>query len=342
MRVQPVALSPLQALNLVLTSIDAVRNARAQWLLLASIAITGLLLAQLRRALVLESSLGAGSLALLAFGVTFYGSNAVGLMMMDDARGRPAREPRQALADALRLGHRLLGVVACVLLLFGLLLGAVGGLLWAAQLPRVGNAVLTGAVALGVPVLGLGALVMVGVVGPLAAPAVWCGLSVGAVLRLLWRELTRRLPQVVMLSAAVSLLSAAVAGLVSFIVLAGGRMLLALAAWVPGYELAPQSLMAALFGQGLRTAGAAATAPVAAAHTGAGIVFALGLVLPGVVYLRGLCAVYLAVQPPGEPADPGDAPPPADRPAAAPAPAVAPAPEQGAAAAAVQPATPGP
>lgn len=316
MRVQPVALSPLQALNLVLTSIDAVRNARAQWLLLASIAITGLLLAQLRRALMLEAGVAAGSVALLAFGVTFYGSNAVGLMMMDDACGRPARDPRRALADALRLGHRLLAVVGCVLLLFSLVLAGVAGLLWAAQLPRVGPWVLTGAVSLGVPALGLAALVMVGVVGPLAAPAVWCGLPVRAVLQLLWREFTRHLPQVVMLSAAASLLSAAVAGLVSFIVLAGGRLLLALAAWVPGYELAPQSFMAALFGQGLRTAGAAATASVAAAHTGAGIVFAIGLVLPGVVYLRGLCAVFLAVQPP-EPALPNE-PAPEPLPGAAP------------------------
>ncbi|HSW07557.1 hypothetical protein [Aquabacterium sp.] len=308
MRVQPIALSPLQALNLVLGSIDAVRNGRAQWLLLVAFAVSGLLLGEVRRALMHESPLWAALAAVAAFVVTFYGSNAAGLMLMDDARGRPARDPRQAVADALARCHRLLLVVLCVLLLFAAIVAAVAGLLWAAQFPRIGPWLLGLTVPLAVPALGLSALVMVGLVGPLAAPAVWCGLSVIDVLRLLRREIGGRLPQVLMLSAAVSLLSAAVAGLVSFVVLAGGRMLVTMAALLANFDLGAPGLMAALFGQGLRAAaGTAAAAPgpyATAAITGGGVVFALGLVLPGVVYLRGLCAVFLAVQPPDD-APPG-------------------------------------
>lgn len=308
MRVQPVihhqphksALSPLQALNLVLSSIDAVRNGRAQWLLLVAFALTGLLLGEVRRALMLESAFWATMAAIAAFVVTFYGSNAAGLMLMDDARGQPARDPRQAVADSFARSHRLLAVVVCVLLLFALLLAAVAGLLWAAQLPKVGPWLLGLTVPVAVPVLGLAAIVMVGLVGPLAAPAVWWGLSIAEVLRLLRREVAGRLPQVLMLSAAVSLLSAAVGGLVSFVVLAGGRILLTMGAVLVNYDIGPQSLMAAMFGQVLRAAAgspAAALGPHAsAAVTGGGVVFALGLVLPGVVYLRGLCAVFLAVQ----------------------------------------------
>lgn len=312
MRVQPTApssgLSPLQALNLVLGSIDAVRHGRAQWMLLVTFALSGLLMGELRRALVSESPLAAVAAAIAAFVVTFYGSNAAGLMLMDDARGRPPREPRQAVLDALARGHRLLLVVLCVLLMFGLLLAAVAGLLWAAQWPHVGPLVLGLAVSLAVPALGLSALVMVGLVGPLAAPAVWCGLGVGEVLRLLRREAGQRLPQVLMLSAAVSLLSAAVAALVSFVVLGGGRMVLTLVALLTSIELHPPSFLAALFGQGLRAAPAPPGPHASAALSGAGVVFALGLVLPGVVYLRGLCAVFLAVQP----MDPAPAPAPAD------------------------------
>lgn len=301
MRVHPYAptagLAPLQALNLVLGSIDAVRNGRAQWMLLVSFALSGLLMGELRRALVSDSALVAGATAFAAFVVTFYGSNAAGLMLMDDACGRPPREPRQALADALKRGHRLLGVVLCVLLLFLLLLAGVAGLLWAAQLPALGPALLGLAVPLAVPALGLSALVMVGLVGPLAAPAVWWGLDVASVLRLLRREVGQRLPQVLLLSAAVSLLSAAVAALVGFVVLGGGRMVVTLLALLTPIELHAPSFLAALFGQGLRGAAVPVPGPHAtAALTGAGVVFALGLVLPGVVYLRGLCAVFLAVQ----------------------------------------------
>ncbi len=290
-------LSPLAALNLVLGSIDAVRNGRAQWLLLVAFALSGLLMGELRRALLNESALSASLAALAAFVVTFYGSNAAGLMLMDEAQGRRSRDPRDALADAFGSAHRLLAVVACVLLMFALLLGAVALLLWAAQLPRVGPGLAGLAVTLGVPVLGLAALVMVGLVGPLAAPAVWCGLSVREVLALLRREIRSRLPQVLLLSAAVSLLSAAVAGLVSFVVLGGGRAVVALAALVTPVDIGAQTFLAALFGQGLRAAAGASTPHASAAVTGAGVVFALGLVLPGVVYLRGLCALYLAVQP---------------------------------------------
>ena len=108
----------------------------------------------------------------------------------------------------------------------------------------------------------------------------------------------RRLAHAMLLSAAVSLLTAAVGGLVSVVVMAGGRALLGLSAGMAGFDLAPGPFLAALFGQGFRLApGAPAlSAHTSAALTGAGVVFALGLVVPGVVYLRGLCELYLALR----------------------------------------------
>ena len=41
---------------------------------------------------------------------------------------------------------------------------------------------------------------------------------------------------------------------------------------------------------------ASVSAHTASALSGAGVVFALGLVVPGVVYLRGLCELYLALR----------------------------------------------
>jgi hypothetical protein len=302
MRVQPDGTrqgpGALAALESVLQSIESVRNARAAYLLLLAFSGGGLLMSFARQALAREATLPAGLWMAGAFFALFYASNAAGLVLMDEARGRPPRQPLQALGDALRRGHRLLVVVATVLLAAVALVAAALGLLLAARLPGVGPMALTVVVPLVVPALGLAAVVLLMLIGPVAAPAVWDGLGVRAALALLWHQLRRHFVRALMLSAAVSVLTAAVAGLVSALVLAGGRALLALAVLVLGLDLAPGPFLATLFGQGFSLApGAPApSALTGAALDGAALVFALGLVLPGVVYLRGLCELYLALR----------------------------------------------
>ncbi len=298
MRVQPVEHGALQALNAVLQSIESVRNARALYLLLLAFAGAGLMLTLAQGALARESAMAAALWLAAAFFSLFYASNAAGLVLMDEACGREPRLPAEALRDALRTAHRLLAVVLCVLLAVALLLAVVLGLLWATRLPGVGPTLLGAVVAVGVPALGLAGVALLALVGPLAAPAVWAGLDVRQTLHLLLLQVRRRFAHALMLSAAVSLLTATVAGLVSVVVLAGARALLALAVGVLDIDLAPQPFLAALFGQGLRMApGAPAlSAATQSALTGAGLVFALGLVVPGVVYLRGLCELFLALR----------------------------------------------
>ncbi len=298
MRVQPVEHGALQALNAVLQSIESVRNARALYLLLLAFAGAGLLMTLAQGALAREAGTAAALWLAAAFFSLFYTSNAAGLVLMDEACGRTPRLPGDALRDALRCAHRLLAVVLCVLLLVALLLALVLGLLWATRLPALGPTLLGAVVAVGVPALGLAGVALLALVGPLAAPAVWAGLGVRQTLQLLLLQMRRRFAHALMLSAAVSLLTATVAGLVSVVVLAGGRAVLALAVGVLDIDLAPQPFLAALFGQGFRMApGAPAlSAATQAALTGAGLVFALGLVVPGVVYLRGLCELFLALR----------------------------------------------
>jgi len=288
----------LPAVNSVLQSIESVRNAPAMYLLMLALAGSGLMLTFAQGALAREAAVAGALWAGGAFFILFYGSNAAGLVLMDEALGRPGRHPADALRDALGLAHRLLAVVLCVLAAAALLVGGVLALLWASRLPVLGPTLLGLTVALAVPATGLVALAMLTLVGPLAAPAVWSGLGVRAVLALLVRQVRQRFAHAVLLSTAVSLLTAAVAGLVSFVVLSGGRAVQGLAVLVAGIDLAPDPFMAALFGQGFRLApGAPAlSAHTSAALTGAGVVFALGLVVPGVVYLRGLCELFLALQ----------------------------------------------
>lgn len=283
----------------MLNSVDALRNGGALWVLLATFSAAGLLLTLAQAALARQSAVWAAVQGGLAFFVTFYGSNAVGLMLMDQALGKPPREASQAIRDALSQAHRMLLLVLLMALTALVALALSAAVLWVASAPRWGPPLLGLIVPVFVPAIGLTILALVTLCAPLAAPAIWYGLSVAQTLRLLCRQARQRFVHVVMLTSAVGLLSAAMAAMASFVVLTGGRILAWLAVLVAGIDLTPDPFMAALFGKGFQAAGpAVVSAHNAAAHTGAGVVFAVALVVPGLVYLRGLCAVFLTLHQP--------------------------------------------
>ena len=290
----------LTALESVLGCLDAPRNGRALYALLSTFCIAGLLLATSESALAREDSLWGAAWAGLALAGAFFGLNATGLMLMDQARGAPVRDVVDALLDAGARAHRVLAVLACVVAAAAGVLVLLVGLLWLARGPGFGPALFTLTVPLGVVVLGVMGLAGAVLVGPLTGPSVWSGLGVRATLALLWRLLRRELVECAALMLLVMALTTGVTALISVVVVGGGRALAQLAVWVVGIDLPPQQLMAGLFGYGLRAAGAAG-APVArtplgaAALVGGGVVFAVALVLPTLVYLRGCCAVFLAL-----------------------------------------------
>ncbi|MBQ1766105.1 MAG: hypothetical protein IIZ92_24860, partial [Aquincola sp.] len=291
---------PLAALSRLLSCVDAVRQGRALFALLTTFCAAGLLLAMAGSSLAAGASLWAAVQGGGALFVAFYGSNTTGLLLMDHALGRPVREVTDALGDALRSGHRLLAVLVVAFATVAVLAGVVAAVLYAARLPQVGPVLFAAAVPLGVLVLGGCALVMAAVVGPLAAPAIWCGCGVRQTLALLLRQARDRLLLLALMVSALGALTAAVAALSTFVVLTGGRAVSAMAVVVTGVDVPAQQLMAGLFGLGLRSL-AATGAPVTqtahgvAALVGGGLVFVLALALPGLVYLRGVCAIYLAV-----------------------------------------------
>ncbi len=293
--------SPLDALSLVLGSVDAVRNLRALYLLLTTFALGGLLTAFAQGALARGAGPMGALLAAAALFVAFYGGNAAGILVMDQARGVAVRDIGEALRTALFTAHRLL----LALLLIGLVYAALGALLlallWLAR-PSVSGPLL------GSWLFGLVALLAgMAVVVPLAAPGVWAGATVTAIVRQLGRWTRHRLLHVALLMAAVSLLTAGVAALVSFAVVAGGRVVGELGVRIVGVDVPAAKLMAGLFGYGVRSIDTAGVPPAVSGHVGAaliggGAVFALALVLPGLVYLRGTCSVYLAMcEEPGAP-----------------------------------------
>jgi hypothetical protein len=330
---------PLDALNRVLGSVEAIRNGRALYALLTAFAAAGLLLAMAESALAREQVVWGAVWGGMALTALFYGTHTAGILLMHDARavrgfgsfggsravaGAPSNPAAGAvttappaplaLAQAWRLalatGHRLLGIWLLLALVIAALLVGVAVLLWTTKLPVIGPLLLALVLPLSVVAVGAALLAGVGVVAPLAAPAVWSGLPLRPTLALLMRHVRERLMFVALLVAAASGMAALVGAIVSFAVVGGGRVVSALAVVAAGVELPAQVLMAGLFGHGLRSLGAAgapigALPHVQAALTGGGVVFVLALVLPALVYLRGLCAVFTAVEPaPARDSDP--------------------------------------
>lgn len=296
----PSKLAP-QALARVIACLDAFRNGPALYALITSFCFAGLLLAMAESSLARGDSAWGAIWGVVGVAVAFVGVNATGLLLMDQALARPVRDVVDALFDALRSVHRVLLCLALVLSAAAVVVGVLLVLLWAARLRWVGAPLFALVVPVGVLVLGVIALACVALVGPLTGPSVWTGHSALATARMLWWQLRHGLPEAALLMAAVLVLTGAVTAATSFVVLSGGRALALLAVWGAGVDVPAQQLTAGLFGYGLRSLGAAG-APVAAtplgvaALVGGGVVFVLALVLPTLVYLRGCCAVYLALQ----------------------------------------------
>ncbi|HET6788150.1 MAG TPA: hypothetical protein VFH49_09325, partial [Aquabacterium sp.] len=175
-----------RALVRVLSSIEAVRDGRAMYVLLASFAGAGLAAATAQASLGREDLVWAVGQGAAALFIAFYGSNAAGLLLMDRARGVPPRSVMDAVEDALGIGHRVFLALAVVLAGIAVVLAGLLGLFWLSDLPVIGPWLYALVVPFTVVVLGLLFLVGGAVVGPLTGPTVWSGASSWQAVRTLW------------------------------------------------------------------------------------------------------------------------------------------------------------
>lgn len=290
-----------QALVRVLSSVEAVRDGQALYVLLAAFCGAGLAMASAMASLGREDmpwAIGQGAAALF---IVFYGANAAGLLLMDRAMGRAPRDVADAVRDALGIGHRVLWALAMLLGLAAALAGGLLGLYWLSGLPRIGPWLFVLVVPATVLIIGLAVLAGVVVVGPLTGPTVWAGASSWQAVRTIGRLIRDRLLQAAVLVGGLSLATGLVGAAASAMVLLGGRVMAEASVFVLGVDIPPEALMAGLFGRAVQISNAAAVPAkalnyISAATVGGGMVFALALVLPTLVYLRGVCEVFLALR----------------------------------------------
>lgn len=272
----------------LLSAVDAARNWRALILMFATL-MTGSVLWGMGALIAAQVHIAVGTIFFLfGFAVVFYGGNAVGIMLMDEARGMPARSPVAALLESLATAHRLL----LAFLLFGLM-SATGLLLlavvvWVCKLPWFGPVLFAVVFPVSVVVVGVAIFALQAVVFPLTAPAVWAGATtVQAVARVGAIARTRVL-NVVLMMVVLFLIVGVVTGLIAAVLFGGTLVTGSLAASILG-------------GDGGNGAGdwfenmvsGVGSRHLMAGGIGTGAVYAVALSLPALVFARGCCDVYL-------------------------------------------------
>jgi hypothetical protein len=278
----------------LLDIIDAIRNWRAVLVLLASLVAMAMLFA-VGALLASVSVVLLVLFALAAYVVLFYGANASGMMIMDEAKGHESRPAMDAVTTSLATSHRLILVF--------LLLGAIylAGFLVLAlvlaicKIPFLGPVLYAVVFPVSVVVFGIAMFALPTVVFPLSAPSIWNGAGTMECVSQLLAIARKRLLMVLMLMIAVAFIAGVVAFLIGAILFSGTAVTALLSIPILGVSGMGGlgGMMGMIGGGGLAMGMGGLGGHAIGAMIGGGILFAIAFTLPGMVYLRGACTVYL-------------------------------------------------
>ena len=272
----------------MLAAVDSIRNWRAAALMLGTLLVAVLVMA-LGTLITGQVHWSLGIVFfVLALAVSFYGANAVGIMLMDEAQGLQSRPVMAALVTSLSIGHRLILLLLLVGVLYLVGLLAIVVLLFICKIPGVGPLLYTFVFPLSVVVSGLAIFALYAVILPLAAPAIWSGVTTMQALSRLSAIARQRIVPVILSMIVLGIISMVVLGILGGIMLAGTVTTGSLSAGIIGFGgMNFANPMALLSGYG-------ASGHMVAGAIGGAVVWGVALTLPALVYGRGCCQVYLA------------------------------------------------
>jgi hypothetical protein len=276
----------------LLAATDAFRNVRAIILLGLTFivaAIVGGLFGMLGAKADSAAIVGFGTL--LAFLIAFYGLNAVGILIMREAEGRPVPSIMDGVLLSLFSSHRLLGVLVLESLIVVAAVIAVALVLFICKLPGLGPLLFTFAFPISAIVLGICVFALFFVMFPLAGPAVWSGSSVLQVIARLNLIARTKMLSVIMLQVILFFIVSFTAGLIFFVVMTGFLMTSGLSAGIldAGGMNFGQMAMMMMMGGG-RSEG---SGYLIAGGIGGGLLFAFASVVPALMYTKGVCIIYI-------------------------------------------------
>ncbi|VXB57931.1 conserved membrane hypothetical protein [Burkholderia sp. 8Y] len=319
----------------VLEAVDAARNTRA-FLLFIACAVAALVVAGIFIGIAgTLASNGAfvigglfsfiGSLAATILVAT--GVSAAGKTLMDQIQGRPTLGARDALIAGLMTLPRLAAIFLIEIAVFLAFMIVLAIVLFICKIPFLGPLLYTVVYPIASVIGGILWFSFMFVVNPLAAPAFWEGYGVRAALGTLGMNrafnIGRLLPPIVQQMVLLFMVGI-VAFIASTIVFGGSAFVAALASGIIGFGGSLLSLYSGFgfagFG-GMGGMGSGMSGYLLATFVGVGILGALAYTFPLLVYLAGICNIFLNL------AGAHAAPPAADDTPASPAPRAPLAPE---------------
>lgn len=276
----------LSALDSLLGAISAYRNIHAIALMgLTILAAIGVMAIFTLLAKAAGSALLVGLGGLLAAFVGLYGANAVGIMMMREAQGQPQCSIADAVLQSLFTTHRLIAVAILEGLIVLAAVIVVLLVLLLCKIPGVGPLLFAFAFPVGAVLLGMLIFALFYVMLPLAGPAVWSSSTVFQVLARLNVLARRRLLEVVSQQIILFFIVGFISTIIFVMIMIGFGMVTSLSAAVLGFQGGGMMDFDSMrHGSG---------SYVAAGGIGAGFLFGIAAVIPGLIATKGVCLVYL-------------------------------------------------
>lgn len=274
----------------LLDSLDAMTNKRA-FLALVIAAVAGLITMSLAGFLFTQyetwsSILGVG-LSLVAMLIIFTGISASGFLLMDQASGSEVRGIGEAYLIALFTLPKLIGLILTQLLIFVVLLIAIALLLVVCKIPGLGSVLYMVVFPVTAAISGLVMAGLFYVFTSLSLPSLWVGCTYREVLARLWAITKNRLVMVILLLVLLIFLTGFVSAVIGGVTFGGMALVGAMSAAILDFSISNISdvlqILSGNFGEGYFAGG----------MLGASLLFAAAMTLPMLVYLKGLCHIYL-------------------------------------------------
>lgn len=229
---------------------------------------------------------------LLSIVVLFYGSNAVGILLMNDAQGHPdSHSIMDAVLLSLYTSHRLLVVIILDVLIVLAVVIVVAIALAICKIPVLGPLLYTFVFPVSAVVLGILVFALYFVMLPLAAPAVWGGSSVFQVIAQLNMVVRKQLIVVLLSEFLLLLITGFASAIIGMVIVSGSLMTSTMSLGIIGFGGGnPMGMLSALAFGGM---GGGGSGHLVAGMIGGGLLFAIGAVVPSLIWSKGMCLIYL-------------------------------------------------
>ena len=227
---------------------------------------------------------------LLAFVIVFYGANAVGILLMQEAQGEPQHGMLDAVLLSLSISHRLLGVAILELLIVLAVVLAVALVLFICKIPVLGPFLFAFVLPASAVLLGMLVFSLFYIMLPLAGPAVWSGSTTFQVIARLNTIAKTKLISVIIQQFILFIILMFAAGIIFAVIMIGFSMATSLSAAIigaGGMNMAELMSGGAMFGE--------ISGHMIAGGIGGGVLFAVAAVIPALIGIKGSCIIYLNI-----------------------------------------------